>query len=267
MAGKKLQGQVALITGGGRGIGAAAARRVAQLGAAVLLTSRTETEIEAVAGEIVANGGQAIAVAADVGDIEHVEEVIESAVEQFGRIDILINNAATIWPFERTVDTDPDEWYYNIQVNLVAPYYMARGVLPLMIDQGYGRIINVISGAAEHAIVGAGAYCSAKAGLLMLTRVLTAELAGSRVSAVAFDPGMVDTEMQADIRSIPADEFNVDTAFWHSAYAQGTLRSADDVGRALAWLAGPWGARDVTPADPYRMNDDAWRARVLADVS
>jgi NAD(P)-dependent dehydrogenase (short-subunit alcohol dehydrogenase family) len=266
MAAKKLQGQVAIVTGAGRGIGAAAARLLAQAGASVLLTARTESELAAVAGEINAAGGQAIAVPADVGDIEHVEEVVESAVEQFGRIDILINNAAVIWPLERTVESDPDEWYYNIQVNLVAPYYLARNVLPLMIDQGYGRIINVVSAAAIYPIVGASAYCSAKAGLLHLTRVLAAELAGTRVSAIAFDPAEVDTEMQADIRSVDAEEVQVDTSYWHDAYAQGRLRNARDAGRALLWLAGPWGARDSAPADPYSLNDDIWRERVFADI-
>ncbi len=267
MAGKKLQGQVAIVTGAGRGIGAATARRLALAGASVLLTARTASEIEAVAAEIAESDGVALTVPADVGDVEQVEEVVESAVEQFGRVDILINNAALVWPIERTVDTDPDEWYYALQVNLMGPYYMARNVLPLMLNQNYGRIINVSSGLARQPMVGAGAYCASKAGLLMFTRVLAAELAGTRVASLAFDPGMVDTDMQADLRSVDGEEAQVDTSLWHRAHEQGALRAADDAARALFWLAGPWGLRDAAPANPYRLDDDTWRERVFSDIA
>lgn len=266
MAGKKLQGQVAIITGGGRGIGAATARRLAQAGASVLLTARTETEIDAVAAEVSTAGGAAIALAADVADPEHAEELVESALEQFGRVDILINNAGLIHPLQRTIDTDPDEWYYNMQVNLMGPYYLARNVLPLMLHQNYGRIINVISGASTYPIVGAGAYCAAKAALLMFTRVLAAETSGTRVASLALNPGMVDTAMQAEIREVDQEEAQVDTSFWHDVHARGALHAVDDVARALLWLAGPWGARDTAPADPYVFDNAEWRARVFSDI-
>ena len=92
MAGKKLQGQVAIVTGAGRGIGAAAARRLAEAGAAVVLAARSEEEVEALAAQLRKEGKRAIAVAADVSDLDGVEEIVESALEQFDRVDILVNN-------------------------------------------------------------------------------------------------------------------------------------------------------------------------------
>ena len=100
MAGKKLQGQVAIVTGAGRGIGAATARRLAAAGASVVLAARSEEEVEALAAELRKKGSRAIAVAADVSDLAGVEEIVESALEQFDRVDILVNNAGVIWPLE-----------------------------------------------------------------------------------------------------------------------------------------------------------------------
>src|SRR5690606_25895718 len=113
MAKKKLQGQVAIVTGGGRGIGAATAERLAGMGARVVLAARSDEEVEAVASHLRGQGGQAIAVPGDVTDPDIVEEIVEAALDQFGRVDILINNAAVIWPLEELVEADPDEWAYN----------------------------------------------------------------------------------------------------------------------------------------------------------
>ena len=159
---KKLQGQVAIITGAGRGIGAAAAERFVAAGASVVLTARSEEELEAVAARLRKQGGRAVAVPGDITDPQDVEEVVESALEQFDRVDVLVNNAGIIWPIDELADSDADEWTYNIFTNLVGPYVMARNVLPLMLEQGRGRIINVSSAAAEVAVPGASAYCAAK---------------------------------------------------------------------------------------------------------
>ena len=149
MAGKKLQGQVAIITGAGRGIGAATARRLSAAGTSVVLAARSEEEVEAVAAELRKQGSRAIAVAADVSDLAGVEEIVESALEQFDRVDILVNNAGVIWPLEEIVDVDPEEWAYNVMINLVGPFFMVRNVLPVMMDQGSGCILNISSGASS----------------------------------------------------------------------------------------------------------------------
>ena len=143
------------------------------------MTARSEDQVEAVAARLREQGASAIGVPADVADPEQVEEVVESALDQFNRVDILVNNAGIIWPLEEVADMDGDEWSYNIQVNLLGPFYLTQSVLPVMIDQQFGRIINISSGAAMNPTAGESAYCVSKAGLDMLTKVLGLELAGT----------------------------------------------------------------------------------------
>lgn len=264
MARKKLQGQVAIITGGGRGIGAAAALRLAEAGAAVVITARSEEQINAVAETIRQAGGQAIGVPADVSDREQVEEVVESALDQFGRVDILVNNAAVIWPIEPTAEVDPDEWAYNIFVNLVGPFHLIHNVLPLMQEQGYGRIVNISSGAAVRPVLGWSAYSAAKAGLESLTLSLAYELRGTPLTVNALRPGDVDTEMQADIRSVDTSETNLDFSRFHSKFESGTLFKPEQVADAIYWLVGSW-SRTVS-GEIFEFKDDIWRERVMAEV-
>jgi NAD(P)-dependent dehydrogenase (short-subunit alcohol dehydrogenase family) len=265
MAGKKLQGQVAIVTGAGRGIGAAAAQRLAAAGAAVVLAARSEDEVEAVAERIRQARGRAIAVVADVSDLEGVEEIVESALEQFDRVDILVNNAAVIWPLEEVVETDPEEWAYNIMINLVGPFFMVRNVLPLMQDQGYGRILNISSDAAITPVLGGSAYCSAKAGLDMFTRTLALELAGSKVSANLLYPGHVDTSMQADIRSVDTTETRLDASYFHDLHARGALVPPEHIADLIYWLVGPWSR--AHNGEAWRADNAEWVEQVRRDLA
>lgn len=264
MARKKLQGQVAIVTGGSRGIGAATALQLAAMGAACVVVARSADQVEAVAARVRGEGGQAIGIAGDVADPEQVEEIVESALDQFGRVDILVNNAAVVWPFEELAETDPDEWAYSLNVNLLGPFYLTHNVLPLMLDQQHGRIINVSSGAAVHPMVGASAYCTAKAGLDMLTRVIAAEIADTGVTANVLYPGMVDTDMQEDIRNVDTTETRMDTTRWHEAHEAGRLLEPAYVARAIAWLAGPWSRsrNGVT----FNISDPDWINQIDADL-
>ena len=218
---RKLQGQVAIISGASRGIGAAAARLLAEAGAAVVLTARSADQVEAVAQSVRDQGGRAIAVPADVSGPEMLEEVVESALDQFERIDILVNSAGIIWPLDEAVDADVDEWAYNVHVNLIGPFCLTHNVLPIMVDQGYGRILNITSDAAMRPIAGMSAYCAAQAGLEMWTRVVAQEAACSGVRINCLNPGSVDTDMQGDIRSVDTGESNLDFAEWRRAFERG----------------------------------------------
>jgi NAD(P)-dependent dehydrogenase (short-subunit alcohol dehydrogenase family) len=265
MAGKKLQGQVAIVTGAGRGIGAAAARRLAAAGAAVVLAARSEEQVEAVAAQLRQGGARAIAVAADVSDLDGVEEIVESALEQFDRVDILVNNAGVIWPLEEVVETDPEEWAYNIMINLVGPFFMARNVLPVMLDQGYGRILNLSSGASTMPLLGASAYCSAKAGLDMFTRTLALELEGSKVKVNLLYPGHVDTSMQEDIRSVDTTDMRLDTSYFHDLHARGALVAPESVANLIYWLVGPWSR--THNGRLWSAGDAEWVAQVQRDLA
>ena len=153
---------------------------------------------------------------------------------------------------------------YTIQVNLLGPFYLTQSVLPLMIDQQFGRIINISSGAAMNPTVGESAYCVSKAGLDMLTKVLGLELAGTGVTANALYPGSIDTDMQADIRSVDTSESRLDFSRWHEAFEQGTLGSPTQAARLVLWLAGPWSRQHN--GEIFRSNDPAWVAQVNADL-
>ena len=262
---KKLQGQVAIVTGSGRGLGAASARLLAEMGASVVLTSRTQEEIDGVAKQIRKAGGQAIAIAGDVSDLAQVEEVVMGGLDAFGRVDILVNNAAVIWPMDEVLEVDPEEWAYSLHINLVGSFYITHSLLSMMVEERRGKIINITSSVASKPVMGWSAYASAKAGLDMLTRSLALELAGSGVTINALNPGMVDTSMQAEIREVDTEGSRLDFSGFRTAFEEGRLRSPEAVAHGVAWLAGPW-SRDRS-GEIFSVNDPAFAAQVAADLN
>lgn len=197
----RLAGEVAFITGAGRGIGAEAARVLAREGAAVIVTARKRADAEGVAADLVGAGGTAIALTCDVADPGSVAAAVAATQSSAGPVSILVNNAGTINPIGALHETDPAEWASAVQVNLSGAAAAAHAVLPGMIAAGRGTIINISSGAAHRPLPGWSAYCSAKAGLAMLTRALAADYAEHGVRVFGFAPGVVDTDMQATIRA------------------------------------------------------------------
>jgi NAD(P)-dependent dehydrogenase (short-subunit alcohol dehydrogenase family) len=190
-----LAGKVAVITGGGRGIGAAVAVAYAREGADLVLASQTDAELVAVANTARAAGATVHAVSTDVADAGQVDRLVRTALKTFERIDVVVNNAGVGHREVPTWELDPADWDRTIAVNLRGPYLVARAVLPHFLDRRRGALINVSSICGSVAYVHYGAYTASKFGLEGLTRVLAEETrrAGVRVNAV--DPGLVATRM------------------------------------------------------------------------
>jgi len=201
-----LTGQVALITGGGRGIGAETAKQLAQQGATVVLVARTRAQLESTAAQIRDAGGKAFWFSADVADESALREAVQSALSINGSIDILVNNAGFIRAFGPIATSDPAEWWHTLEGNLKGMYLTTRLVLPSMLEQGRGQIVNVLSVAGARAFAGLSAYSCAKAAGLMFTRILAKEVRKQGVRVMAILPGAVDTAIWGEGEGIPDRE-------------------------------------------------------------
>jgi NADP-dependent 3-hydroxy acid dehydrogenase YdfG len=198
-----LQGKVAIVTGAGRGIGRAIALAFAAEGAAVALAARSRADLAEVAGEIrTAGGGQALAIPTDVTNDGAVEALVEQTASQFGRVDVLVTSAGTA-AFAPLVDSKPADWDTMLAVNLRATMVCCRAVLPTMLRQKAGTIINVNSIAAKRALPGSAVYTATKAGLFGFSRVLSEELRNTGVRVGVLMPGAVDTPLWDSLGSSP----------------------------------------------------------------
>ncbi|MEA2239477.1 MAG: hypothetical protein QOC81_4201 [Thermoanaerobaculia bacterium] len=186
------EGRVAIVTGAARGLGRAAAERLYERGASVAVNVRDRVRAEALAQSL---GERALAVPGDIAAAGVIEEIVWATVERFGRIDILVNNAA----FARSTrfpDLSAEEFREALEVNLTAPFLFTKAVLPVMKSQGYGRIVNISSSAGRTvSTLGGAHYTASKAGLLGLTRASAKELGQYGITVNAVCPGMIDTEL------------------------------------------------------------------------
>lgn len=223
-----MQGKVVVITGASRGIGAAAARAFAGAGAKVALLARSEAEIMALAAEI---GPQAMALCCDVADAGDVAQALAAVVAQFGRLDVLINNAGVIEPIARLAEAGVEAFSAAIDINLKGVFHGMRAALPIMKAQGAGTIITVSSGAAVNALEGWGGYCASKAGALMLTRVAHLEEAAHGIRVLGMSPGTVATEMQVKIKASGVNPVSQLDFAVHIP--------ADWPAKCLVWMCGP----------------------------
>ena len=198
-----LAGKVALITGASRGIGEAIALGYADAGARVVLASRKQEGLDAVAAEIEAKGGHALAVAAHTGDDAAVQRLVERVVEAFGGVDILVNNAATNPHYGPILSAEESHWDKTLDVNVKGYFRMAKACAPWMRARAGGKIINVASIAGTRPQPGMGVYCVSKAAVLMLTEVLAVELAADNIQVNAIAPGFIKTKFSATIRDNP----------------------------------------------------------------
>jgi 3-oxoacyl-[acyl-carrier protein] reductase len=188
-----LRGSVALVTGGGRGIGRSTALALAEAGADVVVVARTASEIENVAQEVRRHGRRALALRCDVTVYDDCLSAVESTVARLGRLDILVNNAGGSEERASVVDSDPGRWTTTIAANLLSMYYSTRAALPVMIAAGSGKIVNVGSGVGHGVVTGNSAYSAAKAGAWMLTQVVAQEVWQHGIDVNEVIPGPVYT--------------------------------------------------------------------------
>ena len=195
----RLDGKVAIVTGGNRGIGQATSLALAREGAKVVVVGRNESNCEKVVALILASGGTAISVRADVSDEADVAAMVSTAIEHFKRIDILVNNAAVNLPYRAVVDLSLDEWNRVVATNLTGPFLCCRAVVPVMIAQRYGKIVNMSSIGGRRGEAGRTPYRPTKAALINFTECLAGEVKEHGIDVNAICPGAVDTDMMREI--------------------------------------------------------------------
>ncbi len=186
------------MTGASRGIGRQVVETLASHGAQVVLASRSEEDVQACAEEISQQGGSALAVRMDVAVVEEVKEGVASILEHYGKIDILVNNAGVVRD-NLILRMDDEEWRQVLATNLDGVYYVARAVIPSMLRQRYGRVINVTSVVGQMGNPGQVNYVSSKAGVIGFTKALAREVASRNITVNAVAPGFIETDMTAGL--------------------------------------------------------------------
>src|SRR5437868_13548997 len=199
-----LKTKVALVTGASQGIGRDTALALAEAGAKVAAAARNEEKLAALVGEIVAAAGIALAVKMDVADAEQVKAGFKQVLEKFGRLDILVNNAA-ITRDGLALRMKPDDWEAVIRTNLTGAHFCIQQALATMMRARAGRIINIASVVAQMGNAGQANYVAAKAGLIGLTKAIAMEIASRNITVNAVAPGFIETPM-TDVLSSEAKE-------------------------------------------------------------
>ena len=233
-------GRVALVTGGGRGIGAATAQLLARQGAAVAIAARTEEEVTSVAAQISRRGGTALPLIFDVSDEHSVASGFDKARAELGPVTILVNNAGTPGVPLPVAATKPDSWRRVFEVNVTGAFICAREALPQMASKNWGRIVNVSSAAARHPMAGMAAYSASKAALDQLTRVLALEGEPYNIAAIGVYPGVVDTRMQEVSRNYGPNLIGKQLHRMFQGYRYfGMLRPPEEPAELISYLCAP----------------------------
>lgn len=215
-----LTGQVAIVTGGGRGIGRAIAQALAEAGSAVAVTARSADQLDETVMLIEAAGGRAIALPADVTDAQTIAQVVAEVEKQLGPIALLVNNAGVSGPGGPTWEIGADEWWQCLDVNLRGPFLCSAAVLPGMVARRQGRIITVASGAGLQPWPNVSAYAVSKAAVIRFSENLATETKEHGISVFSIGPGMVRTAMVEAVLESPIDEQWLGGVF-HKALAEG----------------------------------------------
>lgn len=228
-----LAGKIAIVTGGRRGIGEAIALALAEAGADVVVSSQTDdNRLAAVAEAVRKLGRRSLAVKADVSQKAEVDNLVKRTMAEFGRIDILVNGAGLWIPGQSILECEEASWDKVINVDLKGVYLCCRAVAAEMVAQKSGNIINIASKAGVMPHPRAGAYCTAKAGVIMLTRQLALELAEYNIRVNAISPGWVKTDMNVHLRATHEEEIQLATRV-----VLGRLGEGEDIGKLAVFLA------------------------------
>lgn len=227
----RLAGKTAIVTGAARGIGKAIAAGFAREGAGVIVTDILGELAEATASKITQAGGSALAVTADLADLSTHESLVKAACDRFGRLDILVNNAA-VEPRAPFLEATVEEWERTINVNLRAPYFLSQRAAHAMLKTGGGRIINIASIHDEQPLRTISIYTITKGGLRMLTRSLALELAEHNINVNAVAPGAILTDLNRGVLEDPAYYAKVTAKI-----PNGRIGAPSDVVGAVVFLA------------------------------
>ena len=230
----RLTDKVAIVTGAARGIGQAIAQGFAREGAAVVIADILSEQAHETAAALRGAGDRAVAVVADLKDLATHEQIISTALDQFGRLDILVNNAA-IEIRESFLDAKPETWDATLGVNLRAPYFLAQRAAHRMIAQGEGgKIINIASIHDFQPMRNIAVYSITKGGMMMLNKSLALELAPHRINVNAISPGAIETDLNRKVLADPAHRARVSAQIpW------GRIGTTEDIAGAAIFLASP----------------------------
>jgi NAD(P)-dependent dehydrogenase (short-subunit alcohol dehydrogenase family) len=229
-----LEDKVAIITGASRGIGRAIAERYAQAGARVVVSSRKLPNVQEVAEGIQASGGQALAIQAHIGRTEDMQGLVAQTLDHYGRLDILVNNAATNPHFGPLLAADEGQWDKIMDTNAKGVFRACQAALPQMQTQGGGKIINIISVSGLQPTPGLGLYGVSKAAVLMLTKVLALELGPSNIQVNAIAPGVIKTRFSQLLWETPQISEPI-----LKRLPLGRFGEPDDVAQMALFLAAP----------------------------
>jgi 3-oxoacyl-[acyl-carrier protein] reductase len=224
-----LKDKVAVVTGASQGIGRDTALALAQAGAKVVLAARNEEKLAALASEIVAAGGESLAVKMDVADAEQVKAGFKQVIETFGRLDILVNNAA-VTRDGLAMRMKKEDWEAVLQTNLTGAHFCIQQALPTMMKARAGRIINISSVVAQSGNAGQANYVAAKAGLIGLTKAIAIEIASRGITVNAVAPGFIETPMTDVLADKVKEELK-------TRIPLGRMGSPRDVASAIVFLA------------------------------
>jgi NAD(P)-dependent dehydrogenase (short-subunit alcohol dehydrogenase family) len=234
----KLKDKTAIITGAGRGLGRDIAVAMAGEGARITVMSRSLRDLKEVEDKVEATGGNTLIFKGDVSREDDVNRMVCQTMSLFGRIDILVNNAAIIGPARFMEDANPGAWEETIAINLNGAFYCAHAVAPIMGKQGGGKIISITSGLGQRPFSRFCAYGVSKAGIIQLTRSLSEELKEMEIQVNAIDPGVMDTGMQDQIRALGPEILGQVIYNYFLEYKEkGLLKDPAEVARLAVYLA------------------------------